>query len=75
MCLPAKTSRANPARAFESHTMTNQNFVATELASINGVVLQLPDEAISPDELRQRAYSELLRQAAIAQGLLSSTHG
>lgn len=47
--------------------------MATELASINGVVLQLPEEVISADELRQRAYSELLRQAAIHQGLLPSS--
>jgi peptidyl-prolyl cis-trans isomerase C len=43
------------------------------LASINGVVLHLPDEVIGPDELRQRAYSELLRQAAVAQGLLPAS--
>jgi peptidyl-prolyl cis-trans isomerase C len=73
MCPPVKTSRASPVRAFESHTMTNQTFSATELASINGVVLHLPDEVISLDELRQRAYSELLRQAAIGQGLLASS--
>ena len=73
MCLPVKTSPANPARAFERHTMTNPTLMATELASINGVVLQLPEEVISPDELRQRAYSELLRQAAIHQGLLPSS--
>lgn len=45
--------------------------MAAELAQINGVVLHLPDEEITADELRQRAYSELLRQEAIAQGLLS----
>ena len=73
MCLLAKTSPASPALAFESYPMTNQTFVTTELASINGVVLQLPEEAISPDELRQRAYSELLRQAAVAQGLLTES--
>ena len=72
MCLPVKTSLANPARAFESQPMTNQTF-STALASINGVVLQLPEEVISPDELRQRAYSELLRQAAVAQGLLTES--
>ncbi len=72
MCLPVKTSLASPARAFESQPMTNQTF-STALASINGVVLQLPEEVISPDELRQRAYSELLRQAAVAQGLLTES--
>ena len=73
MCLPVKTSHASPALASEGHLMNNQTFAATELASINGVVLQLPEEVISPDELRQRAYSELLRQAAVAQGLLPAS--
>lgn len=40
------------------------------IASINGMALHGIDEALSPDELRQRACSELLRQAAVAQGLL-----
>lgn len=53
--------------------MNHQTTVTSELASINGVVLQLPEEVISPDELRQRAYSELLRQAAVAQGLLPAS--
>lgn len=51
--------------------MTQSTSLAPVLASINGVVLQLPDEAVAPDELRQRAYSELLRQEAMAQGLLA----
>ena len=42
------------------------------IASINGVELHSADEALTPDELRQRAYSELLRQEAIKQGLLAS---
>jgi peptidyl-prolyl cis-trans isomerase C len=41
------------------------------IASINGVELHSADETPSPDELRQRAYSELLRQEAIKQGLLA----
>jgi peptidyl-prolyl cis-trans isomerase C len=52
--------------------MNQPTSLATTLNSINGVVLQLPEEAVSPDELRQRAYSELLRQEAIAQDLLPS---
>ena len=43
-----------------------------EIASVNGVALHTPDETLSADELRQRACSELLRQAAVAKGLLSS---
>ncbi|MBP6764507.1 MAG: peptidylprolyl isomerase [Rubrivivax sp.] len=40
------------------------------LPSINGVVLVSPQEAASDEELRQRACTELLRQAAIQVGLL-----
>ncbi len=43
----------------------------TLTASINGIALHLAEEALSPEELRQRACSELLRQAAVADGLLS----
>lgn len=42
-----------------------------ELARINGVPLLRPDEALDPTALRQRACTELLRQAAIRAGLLS----
>lgn len=41
------------------------------IARINGVALNTEKEALSADDLRQRAYSELLRQAAIAEGLTS----
>lgn len=40
--------------------------------SINGVPLVQPPEALGADELRQRACTELLRQAAIAAGLLDA---
>jgi len=43
----------------------------TLMASINGIALHLAEEALSPEELRQRACSELLRQAAVTDGLLS----
>jgi peptidyl-prolyl cis-trans isomerase C len=39
-------------------------------ASINGVAINTAEEKLSADELRQRACSELLRQAAQAHGLL-----
>jgi peptidyl-prolyl cis-trans isomerase C len=41
-----------------------------DIARINGVPLHTTAESLSADELRQRACSELLRQAAIVQGLL-----
>lgn len=44
-----------------------------EVASINGFALHAGGEKLSADELRQRACSELLRQAAIAKGLLPSS--
>jgi len=42
------------------------------LPSVNGVVLAQPQEALGPDELRQRACTELLRQEAMAAGLLDA---
>lgn len=44
-----------------------------EIAHVNGLALHAPDEVLSADELRQRACSELLRQAAIAKGLLPAS--
>lgn len=42
------------------------------MASINGVAICRVDEQVSPEELRQRACTELLRQAAQAHGLLAA---
>ncbi len=39
-------------------------------ASINGVALHEPGEALDADTLRERAYGELLRQRAVHRGLL-----
>ncbi|MEO7243908.1 MAG: peptidylprolyl isomerase [Rubrivivax sp.] len=47
------------------------NLINPSLARINGVLLSDEQEALSVEELRQRACSELLRQAAIQAGLLS----
>lgn len=44
--------------------------VDTQVARINAVSISLPDEVLTPDELRQRACTELLRQAAQHKGLL-----
>ncbi len=41
-----------------------------KVASINAIALHAPGEVLDAETLRQRAYSELLRQEAIAQGLL-----
>jgi len=42
------------------------------VASINGVALHARDAVPAPDELRQRACTELLRQAAQREGLLDA---
>ncbi len=43
------------------------------LPHINGVPLQRSDETLEPEQLRQRGCMELLRQAAIAAGLLDAS--
>jgi peptidyl-prolyl cis-trans isomerase C len=53
--------------------MPNDTFAAPTVARINGVALNEPGETLSPDELRQRACTELLRQAAQRAGLLQTT--
>jgi len=52
--------------------MTTAAPTATAVARINGVALHAPGQALPPDELRQRACTELLRQAAQAAGLLAA---
>jgi len=42
------------------------------IARVNGVALNAPDEVLSREELRQRACTELLRQAALRAGLLDA---
>jgi peptidyl-prolyl cis-trans isomerase C len=43
----------------------------TRIASVNGVALHSPAEPTTPEALRQRACTELLRQAAQRNGLLA----
>lgn len=40
------------------------------VASINGIALHQPGETLDPTALRERAYTELLRQQAVKAGLL-----
>ena len=42
------------------------------VASINGIALHHAEDVLTADELRQRAYAELLRQTAIQKGLLDA---
>ncbi len=45
------------------------------LASVNGVALHAPDEELDATTLRQRACTELLRQAAVAAGIRTDSTG
>jgi len=45
---------------------------AEGVATVNGVALHAPGEPLEPEALRQRACTELLRQAAQAAGLLDA---
>ena len=62
----AGTTRANLADTSVASTG------AAVPARINGVALQRSDEVLSPEARRQRACSELLRQAAMRDGLLAA---
>lgn len=46
----------------------------TQSPRINGVALLAPGERLGPDDLLERAHTELLRQEAVRQGLLADTH-
>ena len=50
--------------------MANDTLRASAIAHINDVALNTASEELTPDELRQRACTELLRQAAQSAGLL-----
>ena len=52
--------------------MTNDTLITPAIARINGVALNTASEELTPDELRQRACTELLRQAAQSAGLLDT---
>lgn len=72
MCRPGKISRAAPAPVFKVTAMQTTHPTETPVASINGVALHNAGDALTADELRQRAYAELLRQTAIQKGLLDA---
>ncbi len=52
--------------------MTPATIAIDSMARINGVALHAPDDILSPEVLRQRACTELLRQAAQVAGLLEA---
>lgn len=51
------------------------NPVVAPTASINGIALHATGQRPSEDELRERAYTELLRQQAVMKGLLPRHNG
>ena len=53
--------------------MTIDTIPVHAVASINGALLNTPEETLSAEVLRQRACTELLRQAAQAAGLLAAS--
>lgn len=71
MCLPDIISLVVLVPVFKKEFMQTDTVKSNPVASINGFPLNRVDESLSADDLRQRAYSELLRQAAISQGLLT----
>ena len=52
--------------------MTTSAISENTVARINGIALNTRDNSLTPDELRQRAYTELLRQASQQAGLLAA---
>src|SRR6266581_2792360 len=52
--------------------MTTATHGTPDVACISGVALHAPHAAPAPEELRQRACTELLRQAAQRAGLLAA---
>ena len=53
-------------------TATNTSVLEATVARVNGVALHAAGEALADDALRQRACTELLRQAAQRAGLLAA---
>jgi peptidyl-prolyl cis-trans isomerase C len=57
----------------ETPAMSATTGTTVAVARVNGVALHAPGEALAPEALRQRACTELLRQAAQREGLLAPT--
>lgn len=66
--VPLQAALAPPAGA-----MGGRGLVAAEVARVNGVALNAPHESLDEEALRQRACTELLRQAAQQAGLLPAS--
>ena len=55
---------------FSADLQTEAQRTPIRVARINGVALNVESEVLATEALRQRAYTELLRQAAVRDGLL-----
>lgn len=53
-----------------SETCACAGLAQPQVASVNGIALHEPNETLSLQALRERAYTELLRQQAVKAGLL-----
>jgi peptidyl-prolyl cis-trans isomerase C len=73
MCPPGAISHAVQTLLFKELLMQSEHGLEAKLAYVNRIAIQLTDEVVDQDTLRQRAYSELLRQTAIQKGLLAAT--
>lgn len=58
------------ARTHEASPVHGDGPVELPVARVNGVALHTPGEPLTSEELRERAWAELLRQEAVRQGLL-----
>lgn len=74
MCPKVRTCLASLAPPLRSRVDTGKAVGASaSTASVNGVPLSGAHETLQPEELRQRACTELLRQAAQRAGILDAS--
>ncbi len=59
-------------QAADSNTVNTSSTATSVVARVNGIALHAPGDVLQPDDLRQRACTELLRQAAQRAGLLDA---
>jgi peptidyl-prolyl cis-trans isomerase C len=70
-----KSTSASSSTGCGSGTCACADLAQPKIASINGITLHEPGEVLEPQVLRERAYTELLRQHAVQQGLLPRCGG
>ncbi len=71
MTIPtAHENQSNTSEGCGSGSCACQSVDVAAIARINGIALQAPGESVDHETLRERAYSELLRQEAVRLGHL-----